>query len=67
MSYLLLFHSNNGYVNVLQCYVLYTLPVLYIFVNSLMMAVMINWNIYLFYLQNKVVFKLSIFAVLVIL
>jgi len=42
MSYLLLFHSNDGYVNMLQFYVLHTLPVLYIFVNSLMMAVMIN-------------------------
>jgi len=42
MSYVLLFHSNNGYTNVLQCYVIHMLPVLYIFVNSLMMAVMIN-------------------------
>ena len=42
MSYLLLFHSNNGYTNMLRCYVIRTLPVLYVFVNSLMMAVMIN-------------------------
>jgi hypothetical protein len=29
MWYLLLFHSNNGFVNVPQCYVIRTLPVLY--------------------------------------
>jgi hypothetical protein len=29
MKYLLLFHSNSGYVNAPQCYVVHTLPVLF--------------------------------------
>ena len=29
MSYLFLFHGNSGYVNVPQCYIIYTLPVLF--------------------------------------
>ena len=30
MQYLLLFHSNNGFANAPQCYVMRTLPVLFI-------------------------------------
>jgi hypothetical protein len=29
MKYLLIFHSNNGFVNASQCYVIHTLPVLF--------------------------------------
>jgi len=29
MQYVLIFHSNDGYVNALQCYVVPTVPVLF--------------------------------------
>jgi len=33
-QYLLLFHSNNGYANAPQCYVILTMPVLLFFIKS---------------------------------
>jgi hypothetical protein len=33
MEHLLLFHSNNGFVNTSHCYVMCTLPLLFGFIN----------------------------------
>ena len=44
MQQLLLFHCNNGCTNVPQCYVIRTLPVLFIRQYSLRLLKLVNYN-----------------------